>query len=96
MLILPLGSLITDRLAQKSTVILWIALLLEFIVEVIMYISILWNNFPLTLSLTLLRGIIHTQEALSIWKIFKQKLEYTCLQDTSVHDEIVSSMFISF
>ena len=89
----PLWARITDRYAKYSTVLLWGALLGESVIEVFMF-AIPGNNYGVVLTLSLLRSVVHTENTLAIWKVFKQKLDFLHFHDAAAHDKIINNMYV--
>eukprot|EP01095_Lingulamoeba_sp_RSL-Kostka_P004245 TRINITY_DN1533_c0_g1_i1.p1 TRINITY_DN1533_c0_g1~~TRINITY_DN1533_c0_g1_i1.p1 ORF type:complete len:562 (-),score=113.91 TRINITY_DN1533_c0_g1_i1:164-1849(-) len=88
----PIVALISDKYEKYSTTILWVALLLELIIECIMFM-IPGLSYTEILILQLLRSIVHSQNTISIWKVFKQKLSMNLSpSQTLEQDDIINNI----
>ena len=88
----PMWARLTDRYAKYSTVLLWAALLGESVIEVFMF-AIPGNRFGVVLTLSLIRSVVHTENTLAIWKVFKQKLDIMHFHNPAAHDKIINNMY---
>lgn len=88
----PVLAWVTDRYGRVSTVLLWVALLFEGLIELTM-VSVPGSSFGIMLTLCLIRAVAHIQNTDSIWKVFKQKLQFS-LGDAafSEQEDIINSM----
>jgi len=88
----PVLAWVTDRFGRYSTVLLWGALLAEALIELLM-VGIPGTSFGVMLTLCLLRAVAHIQNTDSIWKVFKQKLQFS-LGDAafSEQEDIINSI----
>jgi hypothetical protein len=87
----PIWARVTDRYSKYSTVLLWAALLGESISEVLLF-TIPGHRFSVVLTLSLIRSVIHTENTLAMWKVFKQKLQFMHRADPAAHDRIINNM----
>lgn len=88
----PVLAWVTDRYGRISTILLWAALLCEGLIELTM-VAVPGTSFGVMLTLCLIRAVAHIQNTDSIWKVFKQKLQFS-LGDAafSEQEDIINSI----